>query len=317
MADPGESPLVSIALCTYNGALYLEELLQSLLVQTHQNFEIIASDDCSTDRSAAILRDLAQRDDRVRVFVNATNLGHTRNFEFALSQCSGDYIAPCDQDDIWSRDKLRILLNTLRGSAIMAYCDSDLIDAAGKSLGIRMSDLHSMISTEDPAVFAMANCVSGHAMLFKRELLQRALPISDCFFYDWWLAAVAAASGGVVYCDLSLVQYRQHGANVTDSLGIRKSEKRRTGKLERWDATRARLACLAQLTGPQQPFLIKLHALWDAHGRQWFSFSLAWFVAIHSGRLHALFKRSKLWSLEKSFRLIRGLRLKRLMSISA
>ena len=74
-----------------------------------------------------------------------------------------------------------------------------------------------MLTTDDPVAFAFGNRVSGHAMLFRRELLERALPAPLGFFYDWWIAAVAASVGGVVSCERSLVLYRQPGGNVTDA----------------------------------------------------------------------------------------------------
>jgi hypothetical protein len=59
----------------------------------------------------------------------------------------------------------------------------------------------------DPVAFVIDNCVSGHAMLFRHELLATALPVSDGLFHDWWLAVVAASLGGIAYCPKTLVRH--------------------------------------------------------------------------------------------------------------
>ena len=93
-------PLISVALCTYNGERYLREQLNSLFSQTYSNMEIVAVDDASTDRTVDLLREYERRDARLRVVVNTRNIGFIRNFERAISLCNGVLIAPCDPDDV-------------------------------------------------------------------------------------------------------------------------------------------------------------------------------------------------------------------------
>lgn len=310
------APLISIALCTYNGAQYLSKQLDSLLAQSCRDFEIVAIDDCSGDDTRAILQSYAQRDSRLRVFANARNIGFKRNFELAVAACRGRFIAPCDQDDIWLPDKLSSLLAAI-GDKVMAYCDSELIDETDRSLGARISDYWFTPNIEDPAVFAFTNCVSGHAMLFRRELVERALPVPENFFHDWWLAAVAASSGGIAYCNRSLVRYRQHTGSVTDVLGLLGPGKSRRSpgyQLRRQREIGERIEQLCTLEGPHQEFLRELSLLWRARESQWISASLAWFMARHSQRLYALRRprKSNLEILRRSVRFVWGLRLKRL-----
>src|ERR1700761_5678732 len=96
--------LVSIALCTYNGEQFIDSQLDSILAQSYPNIEIIAVDDCSTDATWEVLQDYAQKDKRVRACRNEHNLGHTLNFQKAIALATGEYIALCDQDDIWVAD---------------------------------------------------------------------------------------------------------------------------------------------------------------------------------------------------------------------
>jgi glycosyltransferase involved in cell wall biosynthesis len=315
MSERGPDPLISIALCTFNGAGHLREQLDSLLSQSHRNVEIVAVDDCSSDATVTILQDYQRRDARLRVMVNASNLGFKRNFAFAIAQCRGDFIAPSDQDDIWYPDKLRDLFAVI-GDNTMAYCDSELIDAQSRPLNKAMSDWWRMQDTRDPLAFVMDNCVSGHAMLFRRELLGRALPIPGDVFHDWWLTAVAASLSGVAYLPKKLVRYRQHGGNVTDVLRDRRNAltKRPAGVgLRRIEDIGNRLRGLAALPSAHQPLLIEWHRLWLRHFTQWFSWRLAAFMIAHRLRIFALSRRSKLKILLKAATYVFGVRTLRLI----
>lgn len=284
------SGLVSIPLCTYNGERYLRQQLESLLSQTHAMIEIIAVDDCSSDGTAAILHEFSERDRRLRVLVNPSNVGFKQNFEFALSLCVGEYVAPCDQDDIWMPDKLHSLLNIIDSYAL-AYCDSELIDTYGASLDQRLSDFMFMSTTSDTVAFALQNCVSGHAMLFRRSLLDRALPIPELFFHDWWLAAVAACNGGIVFSGNAKVRYRRHVASVTvrmDAASNRDDHGSLEQQLRSWRETEGRITALSQLGGAQRDFFRRWGQLWRDRERQWISLSLLCFMVRHRYRINSI-----------------------------
>jgi glycosyltransferase involved in cell wall biosynthesis len=284
------SGLVSIPLCTYNGERYLRQQLESLCAQTHSRFEVIAVDDCSSDGTLAILHEFADRDPRVRVLLNSTNVGFRNNFELALSLCVGEYIAPCDQDDIWLPDKLSSLLGILDGHAL-AFCDSELMDTDGALLDQRLSDFMFMSTTSDTAAFALANCVSGHAMLFRRSLLDKALPVPTLFFYDWWLAAVATCNGGIVFSGNAKVRYRRHVASVTvqmDAAPIRNCNVSFEQKLMHWHEAGGRIAALSQLSGTQRDFFRRWAQLWQNRERQWISPALVCFMLRHHYRINSI-----------------------------
>ncbi len=210
MQMPPTGQLVSVALCTYNGERYLREQLDSILAQRDVRLEVVAVDDASQDGTLALLRDYAARDGRVRVESNPHNLGPLRSFERAIALCTGEFIAPSDQDDIWDADKLSVLLAAI-GDADLAYCDSEYIDGDGRRSGRRISGDRAMMHGRKPLQFVFANSVSGHACVLRRSLFEAALPFPDGVFHDWWLALCAAAGRGVAYVDRTLVQYRRHG----------------------------------------------------------------------------------------------------------
>lgn len=205
------TPQVSVALCTYNGAAYLREQLDSVLAQRDVDLEVVALDDGSSDGTVAILDDYARRDARLRWQRNERNLGPTASFERALSLCRGDLLAPCDQDDIWLPGKLARLVAAI-GSADLAYCDSAYVDADDRTLGRRVSDGGVMLAGRAPVSFLFSNTVSGHASLLRRDLFEAVRPFPAGAYHDWWLALCAAGRNGVVYVDAPLVRYRRHGA---------------------------------------------------------------------------------------------------------
>ena len=106
-------PLISIALCTYNGERFVREQLDSLVNQTYKNIEIIAVDDHSSDQTFAILENYKSKFKNIRTFQNNANLGFRKNFEKALRECTGEYIALSDQDDVWRLDKIAVQMNLI------------------------------------------------------------------------------------------------------------------------------------------------------------------------------------------------------------
>jgi hypothetical protein len=259
-------PLVSVALCTYNGATHLNEQLDSLWSQTWPRLEVIAVDDASSDGTWDILQRAAQHEPRLRIARNETNLGFAANFERAISLCGGEFIAPCDQDDVWQPSKLQALVQAIDGH-LLAYCDSALVDGQGRPLGRLVSDRLRMVEGSDPLAFVFWNCISGHAMLLRRELLAAALPLPAVRYHDWWFAFVAASVGSITYVDQPLVAYRQHAHSQTD---VGRLRRQRGDSVARWSRQVDWLQAMAQFPGALQPLLNEMHALAAARQSQWF-----------------------------------------------
>lgn len=221
--------LVSIALCTYNGAAHLVEQLNSIIDQTYFNLEIIVVDDCSSDNTLSILEDFKYKDSRIKIYENTENLGYVKNFEKAISLCNGQFIALCDQDDIWALDKIAVLLNNI-GDNVLIYHDSEFISQSGSSLNQKVSDLLNMCEGNVNTPFLFYNCVSGHSILFKKPLVGKLFPFEKGFFHDWLIAIIATENGGIKYLNKPLVKYRQHGSSSTDILRLKTEQKSKSKK---------------------------------------------------------------------------------------
>lgn len=238
-----ESPLISVALCTWNGARWLRPQLDSILAQQGVALEVVALDDASSDETLAILREYAARDSRIRVYANSENLGHLRSFDRCMAMCEGEFIAPADQDDIWYPRKLRILLEAI-GDNGLAYCDSRYVDAEGRPIGRNVSDDLSMRSGREALPVLLQNTVSGHAALLRRETLLAAQPFPHDVYHDWWLALVATARRGIVFVNQPLVDFRRH-QDACSAVGRKPNTTAATSRGERealWFRQRATLA---------------------------------------------------------------------------
>jgi len=210
---------VSIAMCTYNGERFLKEQIDSILNQSYKNFELIITDDCSSDKTIEIIKEYLKHDDRIKLFQNEKNLGFIKNFEKAISLCSGEYIALADQDDIWKGNKLEVFLKELKDN-VLIYSDAILIDKNSKELGrelIRSTD-KELVRGRCNKAFIHSNCVSGNTLMFKKELVQYILPIPENMsFHDIWIAFVASSYGTITYTDESMTYYRRYAEQVTKS----------------------------------------------------------------------------------------------------
>ena len=215
------TPLVSIAVCTYNGERFLSKQIDSIINQRYTNLEIVISDDCSRDSTRQLLQAYQEKDARIKLYLNKQNLGYTKNFEHALNLCTGKYIAFADQDDIWTPDKIDTMVAEIADN-IMLYHNSDYIDEHDNRIGnTTIADNTRLYDGDSCLPFILANCVHGHTALFSSKLKSYLSPFDKRFSHDWWLAYVAFNVGKVRYLDKVLVHYRQHPESVTDSLKLK------------------------------------------------------------------------------------------------
>jgi glycosyltransferase involved in cell wall biosynthesis len=227
-------PLISVVMATYNGSLFLAKQLDSIILQDYPNIEIVISDDKSTDFTVEILEKYRQSSG-IAYRVNDTNLGYTKNFEQALIMAMGEFIALSDQDDIWLPNKLSHLYANIRDGLLI---HSDVREITREDTFLFPIAARKRVHKEnyeqvflDPefhtaSVLTWKGLVQGCTTLFRRELLQLALPMPDSEkSHDIWLGFVAAMTGSVLYDDSVLTLYRKHGANASQG---KKLSKRRS-----------------------------------------------------------------------------------------
>lgn len=239
---PITAPLVSVAMATYNGEKYIAEQLESIINQTYKNIEIIITDDASSDNTIAIIKRFQQQHDFIKLFLNAVNSGVTNTFQYSFSNCTGDFIAIADQDDIWALDKIETLVNAIDKEDAV-YSNSELVDKTGQPMDQLFSSLMHLQSYYCGAPFLMGNCVPGHTIIMRSAFAKSILPLPKEIMFDRWISFCAAANNGIKYVDRPLVKYRQHETN-TIGAGKSKNKGRRKSKTEKFDIKLAELKTL-------------------------------------------------------------------------
>jgi glycosyltransferase involved in cell wall biosynthesis len=213
---------LSIALCTYNGVRFLREQLQSLANQTLLPFEVVITDDCSTDNTFEIIQDFSKVLN-IRYFQNETPLKVTKNFEKAISLCTGDIILMCDQDDLWHSDKLAKIHAYFQENpkSLAVFSDAELVDEQGKNLNqnfwsvVRFHEAQKeqWKSGNSVEILLAGNRSAGCMMAFRKELKDAILPFPTHIpemIHDNWITIVAAMMDSMGLIDEKLISYRQH-----------------------------------------------------------------------------------------------------------
>jgi glycosyltransferase involved in cell wall biosynthesis len=218
----GAKLILSVAMCTYNGELYLQEQLTSIAKQTRLPDELIVCDDGSTDCTLDILKEF--RDTApfpVRIQRNERRLGPTKNFEKCVMMCTGGLIALSDQDDVWMPHKLERLEKALESHPEAGYVFSDALVVNEKlhPLGYTMWAQVSFTVRQrrrfeqghQLEVLLKHNVVTGATMAFRAELCGWILPIPDQWVHDAWIALLASAAGvRGIFIREPFIKYRQH-----------------------------------------------------------------------------------------------------------
>jgi glycosyltransferase involved in cell wall biosynthesis len=226
------SETLSIALCTYNGAQYLPEQLDSIAAQTRPPDELVVCDDGSADGTLQIIERFAERVPfPVHLHVSEHNLGSTKNFERAIGLCRGNIIALADQDDVWRPEKLARIMAAFTDNprAGLVFSDAEMVDENLKPLGRRMWRSLGFTRREQESfrrgrgfgVLLRRSVIFGMAMAFRAKHRDKVLPIPTVCGHDVWIALILAAVAETALIDEPLVLYRQHPANQMG--GIRKS----------------------------------------------------------------------------------------------
>ena len=204
---------VSIGMPVFNGEKYLRESIESILDQTYQNFELIISDNASTDRTQEICLEYARKDNRISYYRNDKNLGGPRNYNRVFELSSAEYFKWAAYDDVLAPDFLRKCVNVLDRdpSIVGCHCKTGRIDQNGNFLGYynqgllkridspkpheRFRDLIGLYYTTTPfhglyrtSLFAQSQLHGSYVgadrnLVAELSLMGRIYEIPECLFY--------------------------------------------------------------------------------------------------------------------------------------
>ncbi len=235
---------ISVAMCTYNGEKFVAAQLDSIARQTRLPMELLVIDDRSSDGTAEIARQFAKSAPfPVHVHTNPQNVGGTskgitKNFEAAVARCTGEFIVPCDQDDVWLPQKLARMAQTLEATPGLdgVFSDAQLVTETGVPKGVRLSQTTGLNAAEQarlnrgqalPLVLSMTK-VYGSSLMFHSRL-KPYFPVPPHWWFDAWVGTMAAVHGGLRFLPEELYLYRIH-PHQSVSASVQTASKR----IERW-----------------------------------------------------------------------------------
>lgn len=215
MNDP--APLVSIGIPVFNGERFLEETLHSILAQTYPNFELLISDNASTDHTEEIGRAYAMQDDRIRYVRNAINLGASKNFNQTFALSSGVYFKWAAHDDVCAPDFLLRCVEALKQdpAIVLCYPQQIDIDEHGKVLGPNPYGLNTHLERPYERFAEVMQFWRGAPAIWgvmRRDILQKTPLIGNYYASDLVLLAELALYGRFHEVSEGLLLHRQHSS---------------------------------------------------------------------------------------------------------
>ncbi|MEB3191639.1 MAG: glycosyltransferase [Snowella sp.] len=219
---------ISVAMATYNGEKYIAEQLESLSKQVLKPRELVICDDGSSDKTIKIIQEYASNSPfPVNLHQNSVNLGFADNFLQAASLCQFEWIAFCDQDDVWMSDKIstinRVILSSKRNDLLLITHSAELTDAKLNLLNTKQPE-----HRKNKYVLRGKNfgfwVVPGFTCVFSKSLIvdfdwKHRPPCYDLNYpvlpHDKWICLLANALGSTYYISRSLAFYRRHQSTVT------------------------------------------------------------------------------------------------------
>lgn len=216
-------PTLSIGLPVYNGERYLRTALDSLLAQDFHDFELIISDNASTDGTSAICREYADRDARIRHYRNEKNIGASGNYNRLVELARGEFFKWAAHDDVCLPGLLRRCMEAIQPapvSVVLAYPRAILIDEAGRAIGPAPDRADA--DSEHPHR-RLGRCLfyvqTGHPLwgVIRLQAL-RQTRLMGCLLSDFVLLAELALRGRIREVPEVLFQLRIHRNNAAKRL---------------------------------------------------------------------------------------------------
>jgi len=196
-----KKPYVSIGMPVYNAERWIEEALQSLLQQTYTDFELIISDNASTDNTDQICRDYASSDRRIRYLRQPENFGAAKNFNIVFKLSSGKYFKWASYDDICAPEYLRKCVQILDAdpSVVLCYPKTQCIHEDGHFLFDYDNGFKNVSSSKPQKRFQDILLVNHWVIeiwgLMRRDVLQKTPLIAPFAGSDYPLLAEIALHG--------------------------------------------------------------------------------------------------------------------------
>ena len=224
---------LDILLSTYNGVSYLRDQVDSLLDQSFSDWRLRVRDDGSVDGTQSVLKEYADlypgkislRND------DFGNVGVIQSFATLIGDSDAEYVALCDQDDIWIKNKLLEQMKVMQRSEraygkampILVHTDLQVVRHDTRQIAPSFWKYQNLNPAQmcETRHLLVQNHMTGCTFLMNRALVKRIAHIPDkVIMHDWWIALIASAVGKVICLDMPTVLYRQHQNNLLGATRI-------------------------------------------------------------------------------------------------
>lgn len=214
---------VEILLATYKPNLtFFKKLLLSLNRQTYKNISLIVRDDSGDEEEFKIVKKCVEKyitKFKYKIKRNHKNLGSNKTFELLTQESNSYYLAYCDQDDIWEKEKIEKLVKNIEDErAVLSYSDLSIINENDKLIAKSFLKVNKRVKHKKGdrlfKYFLSRNSITGCTILIKSEVAKKALPFCKQYYvHDHWLALYSSSLGKISYIPQPLIRYRLHSNN--------------------------------------------------------------------------------------------------------
>jgi glycosyltransferase involved in cell wall biosynthesis len=216
---------ISVCMASYNGENFIEKQIESILLELSPSDELIIVDDCSSDRTLEKIN--AFNDSRIQLLQNTINAGEIYSFSKAISLAKNQYIFLSDQDDIWKRGRVKLMIDSLeKSNSLLITSNFSWINNDDLPIDISFDGVSSRTSNKNLKnildIFIGKTNYFGCAMLFKRELISVICPIPRFVeSHDLWIAFISNILKSNVHIEDHTFFKRKHNTNVTSTVSDR------------------------------------------------------------------------------------------------
>ncbi len=231
VASVQHRPRVQVLLATYNGDTHVAEQIDSVLAQLDVDVDLLVSDDGSSDNTRNTLSAYhAAHPGRFLLLPQVPGTGRPKtNFLRLMQASTADYVALCDQDDVWLPDKLAVSMQAMaeleqkHGSSVplLVFTDVNVVDGGLRLLHASFWQNQGIVAERIGSLrhLLAQNVVVGCTAVMNRALVERSLDMPDAaYMHDWWIALNACVFGHARPLHVPTVLYRQHGGNAVGAV---------------------------------------------------------------------------------------------------
>lgn len=237
----------SVALCTYNGEKYIRDQIDSILGQSLKVDEIVVCDDGSTDKTLSILAEYKNKFPNIfKIHINEKNLRSVKNFEKAISLCSGEIIFLSDQDDLWEREKVKFFNDFFETNQnIDVLCSNGFIIDENNIQKNQYTvwDVPTFLRESKKEIdyfkiFAtIGSFATGASMAIRKSFVNKVIPFPtvEGLHHDEWIALVSSEQKKFAFLNDKLLSYRIHSAQQVGGISYSKDKASKEKLISRFD----------------------------------------------------------------------------------